>query len=415
MSQHRSPCCRWFIAIALATCAAAADWRDLCDGKSLAGWTVRGGKATYAVENGEIVGRTAPGKTNTFLCTDEQFADFELEYEFKVDPKLNSGVQIRSHSFAAYNDGVVFGYQVEIDPSERGYTCGIYEEQRRGWIAKPPQPDEQRRKLFKQGEWNSVRVEAIGDTLRTWLNGERVVELRDGMTTRGFIGLQVHAVEGDQKLEVRWRKLRIRDLGDPTRRAPAGAIELISDRGDTSAWSPIDKPDQPIAWPLKDGVLEVAPGSGNLVTRRPFGDCRIHVEFAVDDNGKDGQANGNSGVYIQRRYEVQILNSAGQKPSDDNCGAIYKQKAADINCALPAGQWQTYDIDFRAARWDASGQKTGNARMSVWHNGTRIQDDVELPHQTGAGLAESPGDAPLMLQDHGNKIRFRNVWIAPKP
>ena len=96
-----------------------------------------------------------------------------------------------------------------------------------------------------------------------------------------------------------------------------------------------------------------SPAPGSIVTRRVFGDCHLHIEFSVDDNGKEGQENGNSGVYLQGRYEVQILNSCGQEPAVDNCGAIYGVKPADFNMARPAGEWQTYDIDFRAPRWDA--------------------------------------------------------------
>jgi hypothetical protein len=158
----------------------------------------------------------------------------------------------------------------------------------------------------------------------------------------------------------------------------------------------------------------VKPGSGDIVTKRSFGDCRLHVEFCVEDNGQPAQHNGNSGVYLQRRYEIQILNSAGQPVASDICGAIYKAKAPDYNMARPAGQWQTYDIFFRAPRWDGD-KKSASARLTVYHNGTRVQDDVEIPDKTGAGQPEGPADAPLLLQDHGSKNRFRNIWIAPLP
>lgn len=163
------------------------------------------------------------------------------------------------------------------------------------------------------------------------------------------------------------------------------------------------------------GIGNWAPGAGNIVTRESFRDCRLHVEFMVDDNGKNGQANGNSNVYVQSRYEVQILNSAGQATVDDNCGGIYKVKAADFNMARPAGEWQSYDIWFTAPRWDAAGKKSSNARMTVYHNGTRIHENVEVPGSTGAGQPEQApaggGEVrgPLMLQDHGNRIRFRNT------
>jgi hypothetical protein len=386
------------------------EWQALFDGKTLAGWTQRGGEAKYRVEDEQIVGTSAPGTPNSFLCTDREFADFLLEYEFKVDPRLNSGVQIRSNSVAGYQNGRVHGYQVEIDPSERAFTAGIYDEARRGWLC-DLKDNEPARKAFRQNEWNQVRVEARGASIKTCLNGVPAADLRDDLTRTGFIALQVHSTQEKEPLEVRWRNLRIRDLGDPWRQPPKGALVLLDARGDLSHWEHAGKPGSNVAWKFVDGALEVAPGTGSIVTRRAFGDCQLHVEFSVDDNDKTGQANGNSGVYLQGRYEVQILNSCGQKPANNICGAIYGVKAADYNMARPAGQWQTYDITFRAPRWDDSGRKLENARMTVYHNGTRVHDSVEIPQNTGAGRPEGPANGPLLLQDHGNRIRFRNIWI----
>ncbi len=387
-------------------------WRELFDGKTLDGWVQRGGKAEYAVEDGQIVGRSVPNTPNSFLCTERDYADFTLEYEFKVDPKLNSGVQIRSNSVAGYKNGLVHGYQIEIDPSERAWTAGIYDEGRRGWLC-DLKDNESARRALRQNQWNHVRVEAHGDRIRTWLNGVAAADLRDDLTRSGFVGLQVHGTNEAEPMEVRWRKLRIKDLGDPLCRPSTGAVTLLDAGGDLSKWEHAGKPGSRVQWRFADGALEVEPGTGNIVTRKPFGDCRLHIEFCVDDNQKQGQANGNSGVYVQGRYEVQILNSCGQEPADDICGAIYKVKAADFNMARPAGQWQTYDIEFRAPRWDAKGTKIANAHITVYHNGTRIHGNVEIPKQTGFGLPEAPNDAPLLLQDHGNRVRFRNLWIAP--
>jgi len=391
---------------------AEAPWENLITGDTLAGWVQRGGKAEYRVENGEIVGRSVPGTPNSFLCTERIFGDFELELEFKVDPRLNSGVQIRSNSVPGYRDGVVHGYQVEIDPSERSWTGGIYDESRRGWLFSL-EGKEAARQAFRQGQWNKLRVVAAGDSLKTWVNDVPAADLADALTRTGFIALQVHATQETEPLEVRWRNIRVRDLGVPTSRPPTGALVLLGASGDLSAWEHADKPGATVQWKFRDGALEIEPGTGNLVTKRAFGDFQLHVEFNVDDSGKPGQANGNSGVYLQRRYEIQILNSCGQEPADNICGAIYKVKAGDFNMALPAGQWQTYDITFRAARWDAAGNKTGNARVTVYHNGTRIHDDVEIPGPTGAGAPEAPTDGPLLLQDHGHRVRFRNIWILP--
>lgn len=185
---------------------------ELFDGSTLSGWIQRGGKAAYTVENGCIVGRTAPNQPNSFLCTTAEYADFVLSLEFKVDSELNSGVQIRSQSDPSYQSGRVHGYQIEIDPGERAWTGGIYEEGRRGWLDDLSE-NPGARAAFRQGEWNSLRVEAIGERIRTWINDVPAADLHDGMTAAGFIALQVHGVGGRvEPLEVRWRHVRLRPI-----------------------------------------------------------------------------------------------------------------------------------------------------------------------------------------------------------
>ncbi len=201
-----------------------ADWKPLFDGKSLAGWTQKGGKARYRVEGNEIIGSSVPNTGNSFLCTEQEYGDFVLEIEFEVDPKLNSGIQIRSHCFDEPKEvqhdgkaikipaGRVHGYQVEIDPSERAWSGGIYDEGRRGWL-NDLKENEPARKAFLQGEWNKFRIECQGESIKTWINDVPAADLKDGMTPKGFIALQVHGVgDNPQPLEVRWRNIRIKPL-----------------------------------------------------------------------------------------------------------------------------------------------------------------------------------------------------------
>ncbi|RMH11709.1 MAG: DUF1080 domain-containing protein [Planctomycetota bacterium] len=184
------------------------------DGQTLDGWVKRGGEAEYRVEDGCIVGTTRPNTPNTFLCTERAFADFELDLEFKVDDELNSGVQIRSASDPGYRNGVVHGYQVEIDPSDRAYTCGIYEESGRGWLY-PLDENKPPREAFRNGQWNHMRVWARGPHIRTWINGVPAADLIDDKAASGFIGLQVHGVGSrSEPLEVRWRNIRVRELNE---------------------------------------------------------------------------------------------------------------------------------------------------------------------------------------------------------
>jgi hypothetical protein len=204
--------------------ADSGGWVSLCDGKTLDGWIQRGGKATYRVEDGQIVGTSVPNTGNSFLCTTRDFANFVLEIEFKVDAGLNSGVQIRSHCFDEPTEiewqgkkikvpaGRVHGLQVEIDPSARAWTAGVYEEGARGWL-NDLKNDETARKAFKAGEWNRFHIECRGDSIKTWLNDVPAADLKDNRVTSGFIALQVHGVGGNEKpLQVRFRNIRLKEL-----------------------------------------------------------------------------------------------------------------------------------------------------------------------------------------------------------
>jgi len=213
--------CLWVcatISLAVAAESEGGKWKDLFDGKTLNGWIQRGGKANYRVEDGAVVGATVQNTPNSFLCTDKNYDNFILELDFKVDRGLNSGVQIRSSSLQEYQKGRVHGYQVEIDPSARAYSGGIYDEGRRGWL-KDLKDNEAAQKAFKQDEWNHFRVEAKGGSIKTWLNGVAAADLVDTMTATGFIALQVHGNKSEKPLEVRWRNIRIQEL------PPASAAE----------------------------------------------------------------------------------------------------------------------------------------------------------------------------------------------
>gem|GEM_PF-30052 len=404
-------------------------WQNLFDGRTLVGWIQRGGEALYQVEDGAIVGTTVKGTPNSFLCTEKIYADFILELDFKVDPALNSGVQIRSESMESYQKGRVHGYQIEIDPSERAWSGGIYDEGRRGWLNDLTK-NEPAQKAFKQGQWNHFRIVALGPSIKTWLNGVSAADLTDSLTRRGFIGLQVHSTKEAEPLQVRWRNIRLLELttgkaaykyevskpGESLGVRP-GAEILLGRRGDLSAWRSVRADDPALGWKFQEGVLEIVPGTGSIITKRQVRDFYLHLEFNINEMpGATGQGKGNSGVYIQRRYEIQILDSCGKEDyNSGDCGSIYRIRRCDVNACREAGQWQSYDIVFRAARWDEQGDKTENARITVLHNGKLIHDDVEIPDKTGAGQPEGPQEGPIELQEHGNVIKFRNIWLVELP
>lgn len=387
---------------------AAPKWEPLFNGKSLGEFSKLGGTAEFRVDKGELVGVTKPNTPNTFLATRKMYGDFELEYEVKVDPKLNSGVQIRSNSYPGFKNGQVHGYQIEIDPSDRAWSGGFYEEGRRGWIHDLSR-DPKAQKAFKNGAWNKFKVHAKGDHFQVWVNGVKTADVKDALTSYGFIAFQVHSVgDNTQPMEVRWKNVRIKDLGIPTAQPSRGGKWLLRKEADASNWT--TGPEKgPIKWKWDNDSL-VVNGTGSIQSKESFGDFQLHVEFMTDDNGLQGQANGNSGVYLQQRYEIQVLNSAPREPQINECASIYNVKAPDFACAFPAYQWQAYDIYFKAARF-ADGKKTENARVTLYHNGTLVHNNVELQGPTGAGAPESEVPLPISIQDHGNAIRYRNIWV----
>jgi hypothetical protein len=195
--------------------------------------------------------------------------------------------------------------------------------------------------------------------------------------------------------------------------APPDAVVLFDGR-DLSGWTQRGS-DAPARWKVEDGVLEVVPGTGDIRTKREFTDFQLHVEFNEPYMpNAHGQARGNSGVYLQGSYEIQVLDSYGLKPKNDDCGAVYGQTPPMVNACRPPGEWQTYDILFHAPRFDASGQRIEKARVSVLQNNIWIQDNVTIEGPTRASMERDvrrPG--PIMLQDHGSRVKFRKIWIRP--
>jgi hypothetical protein len=203
---------------------ADAGWISLFDGTNLDGWVQRGGNAKYRAEEGQIVGTCVPSTPNSFLCTRREFTNFVLEIEFNVEPGLNSGVQLRSHYFDQATEFEwmgrrrkvparrVHGLQVEIDPSARAWSGGVYEEGARGWLS-DLKNNEAARKAFRAGEWNKYHIECRGDSIKTWINDVPAADLKDDRVASGFIALQVHGVGKSEKvLEVRFRNIRLKEL-----------------------------------------------------------------------------------------------------------------------------------------------------------------------------------------------------------
>ena len=193
---------------------------------------------------------------------------------------------------------------------------------------------------------------------------------------------------------------------------PEGAVVLFGGE-DLSAW--VGRDDQsPAPWTVADGCFTVKPGAGNIQTAEPLGSGKLHLEFAVPyEPDAKGQARGNSGVYLTGSHEVQVLDSYGLDSKDNDCAGIYQQHAPTVNACKPPTEWQTYDITFRLAKVE-DGKVVEPARITVVQNGLTVIDDKEL-HPTPGGIGTPEGSAgALMLQDHGDLVRFRNIWFVPE-
>jgi len=198
-------------------------------------------------------------------------------------------------------------------------------------------------------------------------------------------------------------------------RPPSDAV-ILFDGKDLSPWC--DMEGRPTKWIVRDGYMECVKGSGYIRTMQNFGDCQLHVEWATPTPGKgNGQGRGNSGVFLGRdRYEVQVLDSYENKTyADGSAGSLYGQYPPLVNASRPPGEWQTYDILYTAPRFDDAGKLLSPARFTVFHNGVLIQNNIELTGPTTwidrPAYSAHPEKQPIAFQDHGNPVRFRNVWV----
>ncbi|MCE9520635.1 MAG: DUF1080 domain-containing protein [Verrucomicrobia bacterium] len=231
--------------------------------------------------------------------------------------------------------------------------------------------------------------------------GEKIArfEKEDVKATSDGKNIQVMNLQGERFMEMSRVSRQSPTLGA---KPPAGAIVLFDGK---------DSNHFPGSKVTDDGLLEQGATSSDKLE-----DGTLHIEFMLAYKpAARGQQRGNSGVYLQSRYEVQVLDSFGLEAKNNDCGAIYSIRPPTVNMSFPPLTWQTYDIDFTAAKYDAAGNKTTNARMTVKHNGVLVHDNVEVPHiTTSAPEKEQPTPGPLHLQNHGNPARYRNIWFLPK-
>lgn len=445
-------------AAACGTALAAEEWTALFNGKNLDGWVQRGGKASYAAEGDSIVGTSTLGTPNSFLCTPRDYGDFILEYEFKVDPKLNSGVQIRSQSFSEATEfewkgkkikvpaGRVHGYQVEIDPDpkrDRWWSAGIFEEGGRAWLypgalgGDGKSYTEQGRKIFKQGDWNKVRVEAIGDSLKTTLNGTPCAEIKDGRVASGFIGLQVHGIGKDKEkdgTQVRWRNLRIQEIAGSapntlTAEEKAAGWKLLWDGKTTDGWRSSRSQEFPKGgWEIKDDTLTInetggaeSAAAGDIITREKFSDFELQLNFKITPGANSGikifvdpELNKGPGSSIGPEFQIldDVRHPDAKLGRDGNrtIGSLYDMITAPADKkVMPPGEWNHARILSRGKQ------------ITFWLNGVKTVDieraskawrDIVAisKYKKWSGFGELP-EGHILLQDHGNKVSFQNIKI----
>jgi len=240
--------------------------------------------------------------------------------------------------------------------------------------------------------------------------------IKQFLTLGLVIGLGATMINGqvtDPKLTEVWEPEPAEVLFDTKSDIPSDANVLLG-KDDAKAWAHYDGAD--VKWTVVDGVMTVSPGTGNILTKENFGDCQLHIEWrAPHEPSKEGQDKGNSGVFFQERYEVQILNSYRNRTySNGQAAAVYKQHIPLVNATKPSGEWNVYDIIFKAPKYNEQGALVENGTFTVLHNGVLVQNNVEIygtSEYIGPPKVAPHGDGRIMLQDHSNTMSFRNIWI----
>lgn len=423
-------------------------WTKLFNGKDLSGWKQLNGKALYAVKNGEIVGTTVFKEPNSFLVTEDTYGDFILELEFRLDADMNSGIQFRSESKSDYRDGRVHGYQMEIDPSARAWTGGIYDEARRDWLY-PLEYNPEGKKAFKNGDWNTCRIECIGPVIRIWVNGIPTANLVDDLTSRGFIALQVHAIGKQEEAgqTIRWRNIRIQTQ-ELKPSAPDGifvvnllpntvseqekknGVSLLWDGKTSSGWRGAYKDKFPEkGWEIRDGMLTVlksagaeSENGGDIVSQQQYGAFDLQFEFRLTEGANSGlkyfvtETEGNKGSAIGLEY--QILDD--EKHPDAKQGVVGNRTMASLYDLIPSlkikrglrpiGQWNNGRVvvyaDNRVEHW------LNGYKVVEYQRGTPIYNALVARSKYAAfpnfGMAEK---GRILLQDHGDEVSFRSIKI----
>jgi hypothetical protein len=428
------------------------NWKNLFNGKDLNGWKAVAGKATFTVQDGIIEGSAVFGTGNTFLITEELYGDFILELDLKISHiSSNSGIMTRGQFDPAGQGGkgLVYGYQVEADPTPRAWSGGIYDEARRGWFY-PLDLNPAAKAAFKLGEWNRYRIEALGNTIKTWVNGQEVAYFVDDLDAKGFIGLQVHSIQNkeDEGRKTYFRNVRIQteNLSPLAFKKPVFVVstvknkltseeksqgwKLLFDGVSSTGWESARKEAFPKeGWTIEDGILTIqkSDGSeartfGDIVTTKQYSAFDLAFDFKLTDGANSGVkyfvtlAEGNSGSAIGLEYQIldDALHPDAKMGRDGNrtLASLYDLIKAEKQARFvrKPGEWNQGRVVVYP-----------NNKVEHYLNGVKVLE-YERGSQAYRDLVAISkyvvwnkfGEAPsgrILLQDHGDQVSYKNIKI----
>lgn len=438
-------------------------WTEMFNGKNLKGWKKLNGNAGYVVEDGCVTGISAINTPNTFLTTGKEFSNFILEYEMKMDFGLNSGVQIRSHSWPEYNNGRVHGLQVECDNSKRAWSGGIYDEARNGWRYSL-EYNPSAKSAYKPGEWNKYRVVAFGHHIITWINGVCCANLVEENAETGFVALQVHSIK-DPKHEgkkVQWRNIKIKMLDieeyQKLRQVDAPEVsylnnvlteseilagwKLLWDGESSKGWISAKSENFPSkGWSMKNGMLTVekadggeSTNGGDIITTAKYRNFILEVDFSITEGANSGikyfvDPELNKGAGSAIGCEFQILDDKNHPDAklgvkgNRTLGSLYDLIPADgkiYSPFLPSVKPMNGIGGWNRARIVVRGNKVehylNGCKLVEYDRGTQQWRALVAysKYKDWPGFGETP-EGHILLQDHGDKVSFRNIKMLVLP
>ena len=415
-------------------------WEYPFNGKNLNGWKQLNGNAKYEVIDGVIVGTVTDEVNNSFLVSEKNYADFILEVDILLVGSSNSGVNFRSHSNPDYLEGKVYGYQSEVDPSERAWSGGVYDENRRQWLY-PLDLNPTAKTAFKMDEWNRYRIECIGTSIRTWINDIPTAHVIDELDSTGFIGLPVHYAKTKEMLncQVKWKNLRIKTknlVPSPAENIYVAnyipnqlseveklqGFQLLFDGETSQGWKSIHSDAFPEkGWEVKNGNLSILENNGDelqkggdIVSTEKFGAFHLKFEFNLNEGANSGikYCTGNNGPSIGLEYQVIDDKNYEGLGAKQTLASLYDLIPAQTEPRFvkPPGEWNQAQIVLSPEN-----------KIEHWLNGRKVVDCVKgdsifnalvkeskFAKYEGFALAEK---APILIQDHNHTVHFRSIKI----